>query len=77
MTHATLYALRVTPLPVGRRASGFVPVAKEIPTASAMDSTVLSPLLRTGCRNRQKKCSFKEFEDVREARASSRPALFF
>jgi hypothetical protein len=27
VTHATLYALRITQLPVGRRASGFVQVA--------------------------------------------------
>ncbi len=33
MTHATPYVLRITRLPVGRRASGFVQVAKSLPTA--------------------------------------------
>jgi hypothetical protein len=35
VTHATPYVLRITRLPVGRRASGFVLVAKYFPKPAA------------------------------------------
>jgi hypothetical protein len=49
VTHAALYVLRVTPLPVGRRASGFVLVAQYLPIGLGRLGTPVQTLIQPLC----------------------------